>query len=200
MLECFLSDEKHPENVRIKHSVELLVGDFFEQNEFVNAGVVNKDVDLAERFFRFSEKPLDIRPLRDVCLNCNRSAPGFAKLIDNFVRIRFREGVVDHYRCAFCRKRLRDARADSLRRARYHCNFSLQFSILHFVFPFVFYFKKCVLFGSVVHGEHGAETHFAAVHLLVSFGRAGERIFFDHRMDATQRAEFQRVLGIACGP
>jgi len=56
--------------------VELLVGDFFEQNEFVNAGVVNKDVDLAERFFRFSEKPLDIRPLRDVCLNCNRSAPG----------------------------------------------------------------------------------------------------------------------------
>ncbi len=51
MLECFLSGEKHAQNVHIEHSMKLLLGHFFERHEFINAGIVDQDVDLAERFF-----------------------------------------------------------------------------------------------------------------------------------------------------
>jgi hypothetical protein len=37
--------------------VELLLGDFFKRDEFVNAGVVDHDVDLAERFLFFATLP-----------------------------------------------------------------------------------------------------------------------------------------------
>ena len=59
MLQCLLSGEKHSENVCIKHFVELLLGGFFERDELVNAGVVDHDVDLTERFLRFRKKLFD---------------------------------------------------------------------------------------------------------------------------------------------
>src|SRR4030095_13765289 len=51
-----------------------------------------------------------------------------------------------------------------------------------------------------VHCEHDAEAYLAAVHVFVSFARSAEGEFFDHRMHAAERAEFQSVLRIACGP
>src|SRR4029077_2711279 len=69
MLECLLGGEKHSENVCIKHFVELLLGDVFEWHEFVNAGVINHDIDLAECFLRFSEQSLDVCLLGDVALD-----------------------------------------------------------------------------------------------------------------------------------
>src|SRR5437899_1277660 len=55
MLERFLSGEKHPENICVEKSVKLSLGDFFKRHKFVNAGVVDENVDLAEGFLRFSE-------------------------------------------------------------------------------------------------------------------------------------------------
>src|SRR4030095_3424360 len=52
MLECFLGDENYSENVSVKHSMKLFLGDFFQRHEFINAGVVNENVDLAESFLR----------------------------------------------------------------------------------------------------------------------------------------------------
>jgi len=49
--------------------VKLSLGDFFEWNEFVNAGVINQDIDFPEGFLRFSEQPLDFCLLRDVALD-----------------------------------------------------------------------------------------------------------------------------------
>src|SRR6478736_9901570 len=69
MLECFLSGEKHSENVCIKHFVELLLGDFLQRDELVNAGVIDHDVDLAESLLRLSEQSLDVVLLRDACLD-----------------------------------------------------------------------------------------------------------------------------------
>ena len=69
MLQRLLSGEEHSEDVCIKHSVELLLGDFFQRDEFVNAGVVDYDVDLPERFLRFSEQSLDVCLLGDAALD-----------------------------------------------------------------------------------------------------------------------------------
>src|SRR6478736_7798083 len=81
MLECFLSGEKHSENIGIKHSVELLLGDFFQRDEFVNAGVVDHDVDLPERFLRFSEQSLDFCLLGDAALDRD----SFSAALANFI-------------------------------------------------------------------------------------------------------------------
>jgi hypothetical protein len=52
MLQRLLSDEKRPQNIGIEHAVELFFRHIFERNELINASVVHKDVNLAERFFR----------------------------------------------------------------------------------------------------------------------------------------------------
>src|SRR6476660_1457666 len=71
MLECFLSGEKHSENVGIKHFVELLLGDVFERHEFVNASVVNQNVELTKSLLRCGKKLFDVVLLRDASLNCD---------------------------------------------------------------------------------------------------------------------------------
>ena len=75
MLECLLSGEKHSENVCIKHFVELLLGDFFERDELVNAGVIDHDVDLPERFLRLSEQSLDVGLLGDAAWTATAFPP-----------------------------------------------------------------------------------------------------------------------------
>src|SRR5262249_3311397 len=80
-------------------------------------------------------------------------------------------------------------------------NVLLLFIFLSFIFLSGSKVLHCLVsLGPVRHRQHRAKSDFAAVHLFVSFGRPGERIFFDHRMDVAQGAEFQRVLRIACGP
>jgi hypothetical protein len=85
VLQRFLCREKHPENIGIKHSVELLLGDFFERHEFVNAGVVHQDIDLAGRFFRSGEKFFDVGFLRNTALHCHGFSTFLSDFIDNFV-------------------------------------------------------------------------------------------------------------------
>ena len=68
MLERFLCDQKRPENVCVEHSVKLLLGDFFQGHEFINAGVIDQEVDFAKGLCCFSEEPLDFRLLRNVRL------------------------------------------------------------------------------------------------------------------------------------
>jgi hypothetical protein len=47
---------------------------------------------------------------------------------------------------------------------------------------------------SPLNGEHDAEPHPAAVHVLVGFRHAMEWIGFDHRVHPGQGTEFQGVL------
>ena len=125
MLERFLRDEKHPENICIEKSVKLLLGDFFQGYKFVNAGVIDQGVDFAERFLRFSEEPLDFRLLRDVASDRD----GFSAPLTNFVHhaigVLFRRSVVNNNRSAFRRELFRDSGADSFRGTCYHRNFSI---------------------------------------------------------------------------
>ena len=68
MLERFLRREKEAQNIYVKKPVKLALAYLFERHKFVNAGVVDQNVDFAERFLRFSKRPLDVCLLRDVPL------------------------------------------------------------------------------------------------------------------------------------
>ena len=138
MLERLLSDEKHSKNVRIKHSAELGLGDFFDRHELVNARVVDEDVDLSEGFLRSRKQFFNIGLFRNARLDGDSVAATFTDLIHHFVRIRFRRRVIHDYGGPMRRQFFCDRSADSLRRARYHCNFSSQFPFVHFV-PFLFW-------------------------------------------------------------
>jgi hypothetical protein len=105
--------------------VELRLGDFFQRDELVNASVIDQDVDLAERFLCFSEQSLDVCLPGDVALDGDCFSAALTDLVYNSVRIVFCGGVVNNYRCALRREIFRDARADSLRRSGYNCDFSI---------------------------------------------------------------------------
>src|SRR6476646_4533690 len=59
VVECFLSGKKHSENVHIKHSVKLLLGDVLQRHEFINTGVIDQNVDLAQGLLCLTEKSLN---------------------------------------------------------------------------------------------------------------------------------------------
>src|SRR5882724_4800902 len=103
MLQRLLSGEEHSEDICIKHSVELLLGDFFQRDELIHASVIDHDVYLAESLLRFSEQ----------------------YLVDDSVCALLVRRIIDHYRRARLRELFRNPRADSLRRSRYYRNFSI---------------------------------------------------------------------------
>jgi hypothetical protein len=113
--------------------VELLLGHFFQRDELVNAGVVDHDVDLPERFLRFSEQSLDFCLFRNVALDSDSFSAALTNFVYHAICVLLGRRIINDYgralRCEF----FRDARADSLRRSRYYCNFSIQFIAFHLV-------------------------------------------------------------------
>jgi hypothetical protein len=105
--------------------VELLLGDFFQRDELVNACVIDQDVDLAERLLCFREQFLDFPLLRDVALDGDRLSTTLANFVDHAICALLRRCVIDYYRCAFRAELFCDACPNSFRRARYYCNFSV---------------------------------------------------------------------------
>src|SRR5262245_45180536 len=104
MLQSFLSCQEHSEYVRIKHPVELLLGDFFEWDELVNASVVDQDVDLPECLLCFSEEFLDVCLFCDIALDSESSPTGFAYFVHHAIRVLLCGCVVYHYRRSFVRE------------------------------------------------------------------------------------------------
>ena len=125
MLERCLSGEKHAKNVHIEHSVKLLLGHFFERHEFVNAGVVDQDIDFSESFLRFSEEPIDFCLLRDIAPNRDRFSAALTNFIDHAICIMLCRSIVHDHGRTVRRELFRYARADSFRRPCYYCNFSI---------------------------------------------------------------------------
>ena len=125
MLQRLLSGEEHSEDVCIKHSVELLLGGFFQRDEFVNAGVVDHDVYLPERFLRFSEQSLDVCLLSDAALDRDSFSAALANFIYYAICVLLGRRIINDYGCALRCEFFRDACADSFRRSGYHFNFSV---------------------------------------------------------------------------
>ena len=118
--------------------MELLLGDFFQRDEFVNPGVIDHDVDLPERFLCFSEESLDFCLLRDVALNRDSFSSSLANFFHHAICVLLCRRVIDHHRRACLREFFRDARADSFRRSRYYCNFPFSFSFFILVLSISF--------------------------------------------------------------
>src|SRR5437763_12915037 len=97
MLECFLSGEKHAKNVHIEHSVKLLLGHFFERHKFINAGVVDQDIDFSESFLRFSEEPLDFCFLLDIAPNRERFSAARTHFVEHAIRVLSSRSTVNDY-------------------------------------------------------------------------------------------------------
>ena len=87
MLQPLLSGEEHSENVRIKHSVELLLGDFFQRHELVNAGVVDHDVDLPERFLRSANSLSTSAFFATLALHRDSFSAALGDFIDHAIRV-----------------------------------------------------------------------------------------------------------------
>ena len=66
MLYGLLAGEEQAEHIHVEVFVELFLGHLFQRREFVNAGVIDQDVDLAERLFRGGEETFDFRFVSDV--------------------------------------------------------------------------------------------------------------------------------------
>ena len=69
MLDRLLRREQQAQHVQVEHLVEVLGRDLLERGELVDAGVVDEDVELAERLLRLGEEPPDVGLLGDVGLH-----------------------------------------------------------------------------------------------------------------------------------
>ena len=69
MLDRFFGGEDRPEHVDVELTMELILGDVFQREEFVDAGMVHQHVDRAEGFFGFVKQPLHVGGLGDVALD-----------------------------------------------------------------------------------------------------------------------------------
>src|SRR5262249_34040567 len=124
MLERLLGCEKYTENVCIKHPVELLLGDFFQRYELIDAGVIDHDVELAESFLCFGKQSVDFCLFRDVALDRDRLSTALANFVDKAICTLFVGPIInDHGRPLVC-ELFCDACANSFGCPRYHRNFS----------------------------------------------------------------------------
>ena len=69
VLDGFLRREEQAEHVEIELLVKVLGGHVLERRELVDAGVVDQDVEPAERLLRLGEEPLDVGLLGHVRLH-----------------------------------------------------------------------------------------------------------------------------------
>src|SRR3984957_9844173 len=110
-----LSGEQEAEDVEVENLVELRLGDGFERAEFVDAGIIDQDIDLFVGLLGFGEELVDVGLLGDVALN----GDGFAALaddfVDDFVRALFAGGVINDDRGAFGAELPGDGGADAFR-------------------------------------------------------------------------------------
>ena len=89
MLHRFLRCQNQTENIGIELTMKLSLRHLFKRLEVVDAGVVDQDVDLAERFLRLSEKALDVFLLRNIGLDGDRFSTALANIVNDLIRAFF---------------------------------------------------------------------------------------------------------------
>ena len=97
----------------------------------VDAGVVDENVHAAEGLFGFREEALHIGRFRHVALHRCRLATLGDDVGHGLVGAGLAAGIIHDDRCALRRQRLRDTRANALRRARYDGDLVCQLAHVH---------------------------------------------------------------------
>src|ERR1043166_8414264 len=132
-----LRREKQAEDIGIVLTMELFFRHRLQWLEAINAGVVNQDVQLAERFLRRGEEVFDVGPFRDVSFDRNGLSASLRDFVHHLVRAFRGAGVVHDNVRAFRGEMPRDVRADAFGGARYYGYFSCEFLCLHFLVSFL---------------------------------------------------------------
>jgi hypothetical protein len=135
VLHCLFRREEKAEDVDVEMLVKMLFGHPFERRELVSPGVVDEDIDSAERPLRVRKEALDVRGLRDIGLHGDRFAPTRGNLPDDALGVRLAQRIVHDDRSAFFRQRLRDTRPDALGRAGHDGDLSFEL-LAHVLTPY----------------------------------------------------------------
>jgi len=109
-----LGGKDEPEDVEVELAVKMILRDLLQRQKFVNAGVVDQDVERAEGCLRFRKEPLDFRLVGDVGLHRKRLAAIRADLGDHAIGIVATRRVVHDDRSAFGGQMPGDRRTDAL--------------------------------------------------------------------------------------
>ena len=91
----------------------MLFGNGLEGANFVDARVVNEDVEAAVGLDGGVDDALRIRGLRNVASNGDGLAAMFCDMGDDRVRARLTGCIIDDHRCAFGGQRFCDCRSDA---------------------------------------------------------------------------------------
>jgi hypothetical protein len=126
--------EDESEHVEVKLLVKMLDSHVLQRSEFIDARVIDENVELVERLFRLRKKALDIRLLGDVCLDGDRCPAFAADLVHDPVGPFLTARVVDDDGGPFISQVLRDGGADALGRSRNDSHFAYK-SLGHDVIP-----------------------------------------------------------------
>src|SRR5882724_5968927 len=87
VLQRLLRRQHHTKNVRVKLPVKFFFRDFFKRFEVVNSGVIDQDVDLAERFLCRPKELFDFLLLRNIALDRDRFAAALCDFAHDLVRV-----------------------------------------------------------------------------------------------------------------
>src|SRR5439155_15826947 len=115
--------------------VELLLGDAFERREFIDARVVDENVEPAKGFLRLGEQPFDVGFPGNISLHRDGLPSGVGDFGHDFIRAGFAGRVIDDHRRAFDSECFRDGRANAFGGTGNHSDFAGKLSVLHFAPP-----------------------------------------------------------------
>jgi len=118
--------KKHALQVDIEHSIEIRFRHIPEISAFLQARVIDEDIDFAEGRDGLFDEPLAVRNISDIRLKSGRAPLHLGYSLDYFVRTFFVLAIADGDIRAFARQTLRDRAADSLIAACYGGYFALQ--------------------------------------------------------------------------
>lgn len=127
MFDGRLGRQQHAQDVDVKHLMVLVLGHGLDRRELVDTGVVDQHVEATESLHSGLDHALGLVGLGHVPLHRDGLAAGLGDGLDQGVRPGLARYVVHHYRGAFRRKRLGDARADALGGPGDHRDFACEF-------------------------------------------------------------------------
>jgi len=121
---CRHDQAKH---IQVELLVEKLFGDFSQRRKFVNAGVVDQDIEFAEGLLRLVKQFFNVRFLCDVGLQGNGFAAFAGDFSDDPVGAFFTRRIIHRHRRAFRGKMFGDGRANPFRCSGDNRDFACKF-------------------------------------------------------------------------
>ena len=121
-----LRRQQQPQHVEIELAVEVLRRNAIERREFVDAGIVDENVDRAERPDRFSHHRSSRAGGGEVAMHCDRLSALRRDGGDDLLRARLARRVIDADRSACGSELDGNLGADALRGTGYQCDFAFE--------------------------------------------------------------------------